>query len=63
MKILIAYDGSEFADAAIHDLRHAGLPDNAEALVYMFRRKLRQAMKSRQSYPLSGAPMNELNKN
>ena len=34
MKILIAYDGSEFADAAIHDLRHAGLPDNAEALVY-----------------------------
>ena len=34
MKILIAYDGSEFADAAIRDLRHAGLPDNAEALVY-----------------------------
>ena len=34
MKILIAYDGSEFADAAIKDLRHAGLPDQAEALVY-----------------------------
>lgn len=34
MKILIAYDGSEFAGAAIRDLRHAGLPDNAEALVY-----------------------------
>src|SRR5688572_7655269 len=34
MKILIAYDGSEFADAAIRDLQHAGLPDNAEALVY-----------------------------
>jgi nucleotide-binding universal stress UspA family protein len=34
MKILIAHDGSEFADAAIRDLRHAGLPDNAEALVY-----------------------------
>ncbi len=34
MKILIAYDGSEFADTAIKDLRHAGLPDNAEALVY-----------------------------
>jgi len=34
MKILIAYDGSEFADAAIRDLQRAGLPDNAEALVY-----------------------------
>jgi len=34
MKILIAYDGSEFADAAIEDLRHAGLPAAAEALVY-----------------------------
>jgi nucleotide-binding universal stress UspA family protein len=34
MKILIAYDGSEFADAAIRDLQHAGLPDNPEALVY-----------------------------
>ncbi|HKO62722.1 MAG TPA: universal stress protein [Pyrinomonadaceae bacterium] len=34
MKILIAYDGSEFADAAIKDLRHGGLPDDAEALVY-----------------------------
>lgn len=34
MKILIAYDGSEFADAAVKDLRYAGLPDNAEALVY-----------------------------
>jgi nucleotide-binding universal stress UspA family protein len=34
MKILIAYDGSEFADAAIEDLRHAGLPSIAEALVY-----------------------------
>lgn len=34
MKILIAYDGSEFADAAIADLRHAGLPRDAEALIY-----------------------------
>jgi nucleotide-binding universal stress UspA family protein len=34
MKILIAYDGSEFAHAAIEDLRHAGLPSIAEALVY-----------------------------
>jgi nucleotide-binding universal stress UspA family protein len=34
MKILIAYDGSEFAGAAIEDLRHAGLPYVAEALVF-----------------------------
>lgn len=34
MKILIAYDGSEVADAAIEDLRHAGLPSVAEALVF-----------------------------
>ncbi len=33
MKVLIAYDGSEFADAALDDLRNAGLPDSAEALV------------------------------
>lgn len=33
MKILIAYDGSECADAALDDLRYAGLPEIAEALV------------------------------
>lgn len=33
MKILIGYDGSECADAAIGDLRRAGLPENAEAQV------------------------------
>jgi hypothetical protein len=33
MKILIAYDGSSSADAAICDLRRAGLPSDAEALV------------------------------
>jgi nucleotide-binding universal stress UspA family protein len=32
-KILIAYDGSSFADAAIDDLTNAGLPEKAEALV------------------------------
>lgn len=32
-KILIGYDGSECADAALDDLRRAGLPDNAEAHV------------------------------
>jgi nucleotide-binding universal stress UspA family protein len=33
MKILIAYDGSSHADAAIGDLRRAGLPREAEAVV------------------------------
>ncbi len=31
MKILIGYDGSECADAALDDLTHAGLPTEAEA--------------------------------
>ncbi len=33
MKILIGYDGSERADAALYDLQQAGLPDDAEALI------------------------------
>jgi nucleotide-binding universal stress UspA family protein len=33
MKILIGYDGSESADAALSDLQQAGLPQEAEALV------------------------------
>jgi nucleotide-binding universal stress UspA family protein len=33
MKILIAYDGSDCAETALHDLQRAGLPDDAEALV------------------------------
>ena len=33
MKILIAYDGSSCADAALDDLRYAGLPRVAEALI------------------------------
>jgi nucleotide-binding universal stress UspA family protein len=33
MKILIGYDGSESADAALADLQLAGLPDEAEALI------------------------------
>ncbi|MGZ9144169.1 MAG: universal stress protein, partial [Candidatus Binatia bacterium] len=33
MKILIGYDGSESSDAAIDDLRHAGLPKTVDALV------------------------------
>lgn len=33
MKILIAYDGSECAKAALEDLKSAGLPTKAEALI------------------------------
>ena len=33
MKILIGYDGSECADAALDDLTHAGLPATAEAQI------------------------------
>jgi nucleotide-binding universal stress UspA family protein len=33
MKILIGYDGSEGADAAINDLRKAGLPRDVQALI------------------------------
>jgi len=33
MKLLIAYDGSKCADAALDDLTHAGLPEKGEALV------------------------------
>lgn len=33
MRILIGYDGSECADAALHDLKRAGLPLEAEVLV------------------------------
>ena len=34
MRILIGYDGSECADAAIDDLRRAGLPKEAIAIVF-----------------------------
>jgi nucleotide-binding universal stress UspA family protein len=33
MKLLVAYDGSSCADAALDDLRQAGLPSEAEAVV------------------------------
>lgn len=33
MKVLVAYDGSSFSDAALDDLLLAGLPSKAEALV------------------------------
>ncbi len=33
MRVLIAYDGSAHADAALSDLRRAGLPREAEALI------------------------------
>jgi hypothetical protein len=33
MKVLVAYDGSERADAALDDLRRAGLPSDAQIKV------------------------------
>ena len=33
MKILIAYDGSDYADDAITELQRAGLPRDGEAVV------------------------------
>ena len=33
MRILIGYDGSESADAALDDLRRAGLPREVEVLI------------------------------
>jgi nucleotide-binding universal stress UspA family protein len=33
MKIMIAYDGSEFAKAILDDLHYAGLPSHAEVAV------------------------------
>jgi nucleotide-binding universal stress UspA family protein len=33
MRILVGYDGSSYADAAVDDLRRAGLPSEVEALV------------------------------
>src|SRR5262245_3545018 len=33
MKILIAYDGSEFANAIMNDLQYAGLPTRADVVV------------------------------
>jgi nucleotide-binding universal stress UspA family protein len=33
-KILIAYDGSDCSEKALHDLRKAGMPDEAEAFVF-----------------------------
>lgn len=33
MRILIGYNGSDFSNAALEDLRQAGLPDRAEAMV------------------------------
>ncbi|HLH31659.1 MAG TPA: universal stress protein, partial [Terriglobia bacterium] len=34
MKVLIAYDGSRFAEAAIADLADAGLPDDTQARIF-----------------------------
>lgn len=33
MRVLIGYDGSEYSDAAIEDLKKAGLPRDTRAMV------------------------------
>ena len=33
-KLLIGYDGSESADAAVEDIQRAGLPRDTEAIVF-----------------------------
>ena len=33
MNILVAYDGSSYADAAIDDLLYAGLPEDTDVIV------------------------------
>lgn len=33
MKVLIAFDGSDCAQAAVNDLKYAGLPAQSEAIV------------------------------
>jgi hypothetical protein len=50
MKILIAYDGSECADAALDDLRMAGLPSDAQIKV---RRSLRTGCHRHPAWRLS----------
>src|ERR1043165_7572785 len=35
MKVLIGYDGSECADAALDDLNQSGLPQNGEAHIFL----------------------------
>ena len=34
MRVLIAYDGSTFSEAAISDLSRAGLPNDTEARIF-----------------------------
>ena len=34
IKLLIGYDGSESADAAVEDIQRAGLPRDTEAIVF-----------------------------
>ena len=53
MKILIGYDGSESADAALNDLRRAGLPREAEALIVSVEEAL---MPPPSSYEVVGSP-------
>jgi nucleotide-binding universal stress UspA family protein len=55
MRLLIGYDGSEGADAAIDDLRKAGLPRDVEALIVSISESVMPS--SSLEYDVVGAPM------
>ena len=52
MKILVAYDGSECADAALEDLKRAGLPAEAEVLVMSWPTSLYRRQSTKKSITL-----------
>jgi nucleotide-binding universal stress UspA family protein len=57
MKVLIAYDGSECSDAAIMDLRRAGLPAVADVLVLSVAEISQRVMAIPSSVSVAGAGM------
>lgn len=44
MKVLIAYDGSDCADAALDDLQRAGLPPDADFVNLCYKKRLRGSL-------------------
>src|ERR1700722_1012049 len=57
MKILIAYDGSECSNAAIADLRRAGLPAVADVMVLSVAEISPQVMAVPYGVPMAGSGM------
>jgi nucleotide-binding universal stress UspA family protein len=54
MKILVAYDGSSFADAAIDDLQWAGLSQDADAIVLSAVESLEAEIKAEERFAEKG---------